>query len=162
MAKVLGFQIEINGTQRAISTSEELRRAIADIGKELKKATDVETIQKLEKELELKAKDVSESQIRDYLAKIESKRQELEIFIRNANNDMEKKEKEMLKPIYQKILDIGNGFELNEARISIGFCYEKLGKSKESVENLKTFLKDSPKSLLSNVVSWKVSLLEKL
>jgi len=63
---------------------------------------------------------------------------------------------------YQKILDIGNGFELNEARISIGFCYEKLGKSKESVENLKTFLKDSPKSLLSNVVSWKVSLLEKL
>ena len=57
MAKVLGFQIEINGTQRAISTSEELRRAIADIGKELKKATDVETIQKLEKELvDLKAR----------------------------------------------------------------------------------------------------------
>jgi phage-related minor tail protein len=51
MARVLGFQIEINGTQRAISTSEELRRAIADIGKELKKATDVETIKKLEKEL---------------------------------------------------------------------------------------------------------------
>jgi TP901 family phage tail tape measure protein len=57
MAKVLGFQIEINGTQRAISTSEELRRAIADIGKELKKATDVETIQKLEAELiDLKAR----------------------------------------------------------------------------------------------------------
>lgn len=57
MAKVLGFQIEIQGTQRAISTSEELRRAIADIGKELKKATDVEAIQKLEKELvDLKAR----------------------------------------------------------------------------------------------------------
>jgi DNA repair exonuclease SbcCD ATPase subunit len=57
VAKVLGFQIEINGTQRAISTSEELRRAIADIGKELKKATDVEVIQKLEKELvDLKAR----------------------------------------------------------------------------------------------------------
>ena len=57
MAKVLGFQIEINGTQRAISTSEELRRAIADIGKELKKATDTESIQKLEKELvDLKAR----------------------------------------------------------------------------------------------------------
>jgi chromosome segregation ATPase len=57
MAKVLGFQIEIQGTQRAISTSEELRRAIADVGKELKKATDVETIQKLEKELvDLKAR----------------------------------------------------------------------------------------------------------
>jgi phage-related minor tail protein len=57
MAKVLGFQIEIQGTQRAISTSEELRRAISDIGKELRKATDVETIQKLEKELvDLKAR----------------------------------------------------------------------------------------------------------
>lgn len=57
MAKVLGFQIEIQGTQRAISTSEELRRAIADIGKELKKATDVDAIQKLEKELvDLKAR----------------------------------------------------------------------------------------------------------
>lgn len=57
MAKVLGFQIEIQGTQRAISTSEELRRAIADIGKELKKATDVQAIQKLEAELvDLKAR----------------------------------------------------------------------------------------------------------
>jgi TP901 family phage tail tape measure protein len=57
MAKVLGFQIEIQGTQRAISTSEELRRAIADIGKELKKATDVDSIQKFEKELvDLKAR----------------------------------------------------------------------------------------------------------
>lgn len=57
MAKVLGFQIEIQGTQRAISTSEELRRAIADIGKELKKATDVGAIEKLEKELvDLKAR----------------------------------------------------------------------------------------------------------
>ena len=57
MAKVLGFQIEIQGTQRAISTSEELRRAIADIGKELKKATDVDAIQKLEAELvDLKAR----------------------------------------------------------------------------------------------------------
>lgn len=57
MAKVLGFTIEINGTQRAISTSEELRRAIADVGKELKKATDVQSIQKLEKELvDLKAR----------------------------------------------------------------------------------------------------------
>ena len=55
--KILGFQIEINGTQRAISTSEELRRAIADIGKELKKATDVGTIKRLEGELvDLKAR----------------------------------------------------------------------------------------------------------
>ncbi len=64
--------------------------------------------------------------------------------------------------VYQKILDIGRGFELDEARVNIGFCYDKLGKSKESAENFKAFLKDGPKSLLSNVVSWKVSLLEKL
>lgn len=55
--KVLGFQIEINGALRFVSTSEELRRAISEIGKELKKATDVGTIQKLEKELiDLKAR----------------------------------------------------------------------------------------------------------
>jgi len=57
MAKVLGFQIEIQGTQRAISTSEELRRAISDINKELRNTKDVDSIQKLEKELvDLKAR----------------------------------------------------------------------------------------------------------
>ena len=57
MAKVLGFTIEINGTQRAISTSEELRRAFVDIKKAIKDATDVTTIQKLEAELvDLKAR----------------------------------------------------------------------------------------------------------
>ena len=51
MAKVLGFSIQIQGTEKAITTSEELRRAIADIQKELRKAGDVETIKKLESEL---------------------------------------------------------------------------------------------------------------
>lgn len=55
--KVLGFQIEINGTQRAINTSEELRRAISDINRELKKANDPTAIKELEKELvDLKAR----------------------------------------------------------------------------------------------------------
>ena len=57
MAKVLGFSIQIQGTEKAITTSEELRRAIADIQKELRKAGDVETIKKLESELvDLKAR----------------------------------------------------------------------------------------------------------
>lgn len=57
MAKVLGFQIEINGLTKSITTSEELRRAIAEVGKELKKATDTTAINKLEKELiDLKAR----------------------------------------------------------------------------------------------------------
>ena len=63
---------------------------------------------------------------------------------------------------YQKILDIGNGFQLEEAHLNIGYCYEKMGKTKESLENFKAFLKSSKKSLLANVISRKVSLLEKL
>jgi len=62
-------------------------------------------IKKLEGELESKSKELSEMQVRDYLAQIEAKRQELEIFINNANKDLEKKEKEMLTPVYQKVLE---------------------------------------------------------
>lgn len=70
-----------------------------------KKKTEMENeIKRLEKELENKSKDLSENQVRDYLTQIESGRQELEIFVRNANNDIDKKEKEMLKPVYEKIL----------------------------------------------------------
>jgi tetratricopeptide (TPR) repeat protein len=63
---------------------------------------------------------------------------------------------------YQKILDVGKGFQVEEAHLNIGYCYEKLGKSKEALENFKAYLKNSPKSLLANVISRKVSLLEKL
>jgi tetratricopeptide (TPR) repeat protein len=63
---------------------------------------------------------------------------------------------------YQKILDVGKGFQLEEAHLNIGYCYEKLGKSKEALENFKAFLKNSSKTLPSNVISRKVSLLEKL
>ena len=51
MAKVLGFSINIEGTERAVETAEELRRAIADVNKELKKTGDVDEIKRLEKEL---------------------------------------------------------------------------------------------------------------
>jgi tetratricopeptide (TPR) repeat protein len=63
---------------------------------------------------------------------------------------------------YQRILDIGKGFQLEEAHLNMGYCYEKLGKPKEALDNFKVFLKNSPKSLIANVISRKISLLEKL
>lgn len=57
MAKVLGFQINIQGTEQSIETAEQLRRAIAEISKELKKTEDVESMRKLEEQLvDLKAR----------------------------------------------------------------------------------------------------------
>lgn len=55
--KVLGFTINIQGTDQAINTAEELRRAIGEIQKELKKASDTKAIEELEKKLvDLKAR----------------------------------------------------------------------------------------------------------
>lgn len=62
---------------------------------------------------------------------------------------------------YQKILEGGEGYQLAEANLNIGYCYEKLGKPKEALESFKAFLNSSPKSSLSNVVLRKVALLEK-
>lgn len=76
MAKVLGFQINIQGTEQSIQTAEQLKRAIADLQKELKKAGDVETIEKLEGQLtDLKARQQEvNATIRD---EIKLRRQEL-------------------------------------------------------------------------------------
>jgi tetratricopeptide (TPR) repeat protein len=62
---------------------------------------------------------------------------------------------------YQKILEMGESFELADAHLNIGCCYEKLGKNKEALENYKAFLKISEKSSAANAVLRKVSLLEK-
>jgi len=62
---------------------------------------------------------------------------------------------------YQKIVEGGEGYLLAEANLSIGYCYEKLGKSKEALESFKAFLSSNPKSSLSNVLLRKISLLEK-
>jgi tetratricopeptide (TPR) repeat protein len=62
---------------------------------------------------------------------------------------------------YQKIVEVGEGYQLAEANLNIGYCYDKLGKSKEALESFKAFLSSNPKSSLSNVVLRKVSLLEK-
>jgi phage-related minor tail protein len=51
MAKVLGFSINIQGTERAVETAEELRRAIASVRAALKQTEDVQSIKILEKQL---------------------------------------------------------------------------------------------------------------
>lgn len=85
---------------------------------EKKKTEMEEEIKKTEKELETKARDLTEAQVRDYLAQIESKRQELEIFVRNANADKDKKEREMLSPLYEKILAV-----IKEEAARLGFNF---------------------------------------
>ncbi|HOJ49982.1 MAG TPA: OmpH family outer membrane protein [Spirochaetota bacterium] len=72
---------------------------------ESKKKNMEDEIKKIEKELETKSKDLNETQLRDYLTTIETKRQELEIFTKNANADLKNKETSMLKPLYEKILE---------------------------------------------------------
>jgi tetratricopeptide (TPR) repeat protein len=62
---------------------------------------------------------------------------------------------------YKKILDIGEGYQLAEAHLSIAYCYEKLGKNKEALESFKAFLNNSQKSSLTNPIIRKVSYLEK-
>jgi tetratricopeptide (TPR) repeat protein len=50
---------------------------------------------------------------------------------------------------------------LGDAYLTIGLCYEKLGKNKEALENYKAFLKVSQKSMMTNAVLKKISYLEK-
>jgi tetratricopeptide (TPR) repeat protein len=72
----------------------------------------------------------------------------------------EKKDYEKALEAYQKILEMGDHFQMAEPYLEIGRCYEKLGKKKEALENYKAFLKASPKSMMTNVVLEKVSNLE--
>ncbi len=62
---------------------------------------------------------------------------------------------------YQKTLEVGEGYQLADANLSIGYCYEKLGKTKEALESFKAFLNSSQKSSFTNVILRKVSILEK-
>jgi tetratricopeptide (TPR) repeat protein len=72
-----------------------------------------------------------------------------------------KKDYEKTIQTYQKILEMGEGFQLGDAYLTIGLCYEKLGKNKEALENYKAFLKVSQKSMMTNAVLRKISYLEK-
>jgi len=72
-----------------------------------------------------------------------------------------KKDFEKAVNAYQEILKLGGSFQWGGTYLSIGRCYEKLGKNKEALENYKAFLKVSEKSPMSNGVLRKISLLEK-
>lgn len=62
---------------------------------------------------------------------------------------------------YQKIIAMDQGFQAREARLQMGYCYEKLGKNKEAVESYRAYLQGAEKSAMTNLVLRKISLLEK-
>jgi tetratricopeptide (TPR) repeat protein len=72
-----------------------------------------------------------------------------------------KKDYEKAIESYKQIVTTDETFESGEAYLKMGRCYEKSGKNKEAIENYQSFLKASPKSMLANAVSRKVSLLGK-
>jgi tetratricopeptide (TPR) repeat protein len=62
---------------------------------------------------------------------------------------------------YQRIIAMDQGFQAREARLQMGYCYEKLGKNKEAVENYRAYLEGTQKSSMTHLVLRKISLLEK-
>ena len=72
-----------------------------------------------------------------------------------------KKDYEKALNAYQKVIDLGEQFQLANAYLGMGRCYEKLAKKKEAMENYKVFLKISQKSQMANPILRKISTLEK-
>jgi tetratricopeptide (TPR) repeat protein len=72
-----------------------------------------------------------------------------------------KKEYEKALNAFRKVIDSGESFELANAYLGVGRCYEKLGKTTEAVENYKNFIKVSQKSEITNIILRKISNLEK-
>ena len=72
-----------------------------------------------------------------------------------------KKDYEKALNAYQNIIDLGENFQLVNAYLGMGRCYEKLGKNKEALENYKAFLKITQKSQMTNTILKKISNLEK-
>jgi tetratricopeptide (TPR) repeat protein len=72
-----------------------------------------------------------------------------------------KKDYEKAMNAYQRVVDLGESFQLTNAYLGLGRCYEKLGKTKEALENYKNFIKVSQKSEMTNVILRKISILEK-
>lgn len=71
-----------------------------------------------------------------------------------------KKDFEKALQAHQKILDLGSGLPMADVYLNIGRCYEKLGKSKEAVENYQAFLKASPRSPMANLALREISRLQ--
>ena len=72
-----------------------------------------------------------------------------------------KKDYERAINAYQKVIDLNENFQLENAYLGMGRCYEKLGKNKEALENYKNFLKVSKKSQMAYPILKKVSNIEK-
>ena len=72
-----------------------------------------------------------------------------------------KKDYEKARNAYQKVIDLGEGFQLATAYLGLGRCNEKMGKTKEAVEGYQNFIKVSQKSQMTNIVLRKISTLEK-
>ena len=72
-----------------------------------------------------------------------------------------KKDYEKAVNAFQKVIDLAENFQLGNAYLGMGRCYEKLGKNNEALENYKNFLKVSQKSQMTNIVLRKISNLEK-
>ena len=68
-----------------------------------------------------------------------------------------KKEYEKAVDAYQRLAGLGEGFQSADAYLGLGRCYEKVGKSKESLENYKSFIRVSKKSEMTNIVLRKIS-----
>jgi tetratricopeptide (TPR) repeat protein len=62
---------------------------------------------------------------------------------------------------YQTVVDLGERFQSADAYLGLGRCYEKLGKTKEALENYKKFVEVNQKSEMTNIVLRKISNLEK-
>lgn len=62
---------------------------------------------------------------------------------------------------FQKIVEVGESFELANAYLNMGRCEEKLAKNKEALESYNHCLKVSQKSYMTNIILRKISRLEK-
>ncbi len=72
-----------------------------------------------------------------------------------------KKEYEKAAKAYREVIDLGESFQVADAYLGLGRCYEKLGNAKEAVENYRNFIKVSRKSEMTNMVLRKISVFEK-
>jgi len=72
-----------------------------------------------------------------------------------------KRDYEKAMQSFQKVIDLGEGFQLADAHLGLGRCYEKMGKAKEALEHYRNFIEVSPKSQMANIVLRKISNLEK-
>jgi tetratricopeptide (TPR) repeat protein len=72
-----------------------------------------------------------------------------------------KKEYEKAMQAFQKVVDLGQGFQSASAYLGLGRCNEKMGKTKEALGNYRSFMKISEKSQMANIVLGKISSLEK-